>query len=43
MISQGYEECQDDIIAVSGLVEDIRDALIDYQVSGYQRTQLSGN
>ena len=27
-------ECQDDVLAVSGMVEDIRDALIDYQVGG---------
>ena len=27
-----YEECQDDILAVSGMAEDIRDALLDYQV-----------
>jgi hypothetical protein len=30
--AQGYEECQDDILAVSGMAEDIRDALLDYQV-----------
>lgn len=28
----GYEECQEDILAVSGIVEDVRDALLDYQV-----------
>ena len=27
-----YVECQDDVLAVSGMVEDIRDALINYQV-----------
>ena len=27
-------ESQDDVLAVSGMAEDIRDALIDYQVSG---------
>ena len=27
-------ECQDDVLAVSGMAEDIRDALIDYQVGG---------
>jgi hypothetical protein len=32
--AQGYKERQDDILAVSGMVEDIRDALLDYQVSG---------
>ena len=31
--AQGFQECQDDIIAASGIVEDIRDALLDYQVS----------
>ena len=30
--SQGYEECQGDILAVSGMAEDIRDALLEYQV-----------
>ena len=30
---QGYEECQSDILAVSGMAEDIRDALLEYQVS----------
>jgi hypothetical protein len=29
---QDYKECQDDILAVSGMAEDIRDALLDYQV-----------
>ena len=28
----GYEKCEDDIQTVSGMVEDIRDALLDYQV-----------
>ena len=28
----GYEECEDDIQTVSGMVEDIQDALLDYQV-----------
>ena len=32
--TQDYKECQDDIQAVSGIVEDIRDALLDYQVGG---------
>ena len=27
-----YEQCQDDILAVSGMAEDIRDALLNYQV-----------
>jgi hypothetical protein len=31
---QDYEECQDDVLAVSGMAEDIRDALLDYQVGG---------
>ena len=30
--TEGYEESQDDIQAVSGIAEDIRDALLDYQV-----------
>ena len=30
--SQGYKECQDVILAVSGMAEDIRDALLDYRV-----------
>jgi len=30
--AQGYEECEDDIQAVSGIAEDIRDALLNYQV-----------
>jgi hypothetical protein len=30
--AEDYEECQDDTLAVSGMVEDIRDALLDYQV-----------
>jgi hypothetical protein len=30
--TEGYKESQDDIQAVSGVVEDIRDALLDYQV-----------
>jgi len=31
---KGYEESQDDIQAVSDIAEDIRDALLDYQVCG---------
>ena len=31
--AQGFKECQNDILAVSGIVDDIRDALLDYQVS----------
>ena len=27
-----FKECQEDIQAVSGIVEDIQDALLDYQV-----------
>ena len=30
--TQGYEECQGDILAASGIAEDIRDALLEYQV-----------
>ena len=30
--AQGYEECQGDILAVSEMVEDFRDALLEYQV-----------
>jgi hypothetical protein len=30
--AKGYKECQNDILAVSGMAEDIRDALLDYQV-----------
>lgn len=33
---QDYKECQDDIQAVSGIVEEIQDALLDYQVGGDQ-------
>ncbi|KAF9649817.1 hypothetical protein BDM02DRAFT_3260180 [Thelephora ganbajun] len=29
--TQGYEECQDDVQAVSAMADDIRDAVIDYQ------------
>ena len=29
---QGYKECQSDILAVSGMAEDIRDAFLEYQV-----------
>ena len=29
---EGYKESQDDIQAVSGIAEDVRDALLDYQV-----------
>ena len=32
--SQGHMECQDDILAVSGIAKDIRDVLLDYQVGG---------
>ena len=32
--AQDYEECQDDIQAVSGIAEEIRDALLDHQVGG---------
>ena len=30
--TQDYKECQDDILAASKMAEDIRDALLDYQV-----------
>ena len=30
--TEGYKESQDDIQVVSGIAEDIRDALLDYQV-----------
>ena len=30
---EGYQECQSDILAVSGMAEDIRDALLEYQVN----------
>ena len=32
--SQGHMEYQDDVLAVSGIAEDIRDVLLDYQVGG---------
>ena len=32
MNTEGYEESPDDIQAVSGIAEDIRDTLLDYQV-----------
>ena len=32
--AQNHEECQGDIQAVSDIAEDIRDALLDYQVGG---------
>jgi len=31
--TQGYKECEDDIQTASGIAEDIRDALLEYQVS----------
>ena len=30
--AQDHKECQEDILAVSGMAEDIRDALLNYQV-----------
>ena len=33
--TEGYEESQEDIQAVSGIAEDIRVALLDYQVCGH--------
>ena len=41
--AEGYEESQDDIQAVSRIAEDIRDALLDYQVCSnkpYAKMQL---
>ncbi|KAF9645965.1 hypothetical protein BDM02DRAFT_382706 [Thelephora ganbajun] len=32
--AQGYKECQDDIQAASAMADDIRDAIIDYQMGG---------
>ena len=29
----GYQECQGDTLAVSGMAEDVRDALLEYQVN----------
>jgi hypothetical protein len=34
--AKGYEESKDDILAVSGMAEDIQDALLEYQVGGEQ-------
>ena len=44
--AQGYEERQDDIQAVSEMAEDIRDALLEYQVCserscGYRVTNIA--
>ena len=36
--AEGYEEWQGDILTVSGIAEDIQDALFEYQV-GYHRTK----
>ena len=33
---QDYKECQDDVQAASEMMDDIRDAVIDYQVGGYE-------
>ena len=30
--AQGYEECKDDVQTVSGIVEDIQDIVLGYQV-----------
>ena len=30
--AQGYEERQDDVLAIAGMAEDIQAALLDYQV-----------
>jgi len=32
--ARGYEECPGDILVASGMAEDIRDALFEYQVGG---------
>ena len=32
----GYEVCEDDIQAASGIAEDIQDGLLDYQVGDEQ-------
>ena len=39
---EGYEESQDDIQAVSGIAEDIRDAFLDYQVCSYKSHTTGG-
>ena len=39
--AQGYEECQDDILTVSGIAEDIRDTLLEYQVGSECPIELS--
>ena len=38
--SHGYEQSQDDILAVSKMTEDIRDALLEYQVGGETSAQV---
>ena len=40
---EGYQECQGDILAVSGMAEDIRDALLEYQVSSSKFHALVGH
>ena len=40
---EGYQECQGDILTVSGMAEDIRDALLEYQVSGSKFHALVGH
>ena len=41
--ARGYEECQGDILAISGMAEDIRDALLEYQVGsgGYRAATVT--
>ena len=34
--AQGYKESRDDVLVVSGMTEDLRDALLDYQVGGHK-------
>ena len=36
-------ECQDDILAVSRMAEDLRDAIINYQVGGTELMRLLCN
>ena len=38
---QGYDECQSDILAVSGMAEDVRDVLLEYQVGAERSHTLA--
>jgi hypothetical protein len=40
--AQDYQECEEDIKAASGIAEDIRDAMLDYQIS-HQRAIYDQN